>query len=73
VLWLLVAHGLIGAFDTLYYHEWRARLPAHGSAVHAELWLHAVRDYLYAVIFATLPWVAWQGSWEGTSSTSARS
>ena len=27
-LWLLAIQGLIGAFDTLYFHEWRARLPA---------------------------------------------
>jgi hypothetical protein len=27
-LWMLAAQGIIGAFDTLYYHEWRARLPA---------------------------------------------
>ena len=30
-LWLLATLGVIGAFDTLYYHEWRARLPAQGS------------------------------------------
>ena len=63
VLWLLAVQGAIGAFDTLYYHEWRARLPARGSQVAAELRLHAVRDYLYAVIFGTLPWLAWQGFW----------
>jgi hypothetical protein len=63
VLWLLAIQGVIGAFDTLYYHEWRARLPARGSQVASELRLHAVRDYLYAVIFGTLPWLAWQGFW----------
>jgi hypothetical protein len=26
-LWLLAIQGVIGAFDTIYYHEWRARLP----------------------------------------------
>jgi len=30
VLVLLVLQGLIGAFDTFYFHEWRARLPALG-------------------------------------------
>jgi hypothetical protein len=63
VLWLLAAQGAIGAFDTLYYHEWRARLPARGSQAAAELRLHAARDYLYALIFGTLPWLAWQGLW----------
>ena len=29
-LWLLATLGVIGAFDTFYYHEWRARLPAQG-------------------------------------------
>ncbi len=59
-LWLLALQGVIGAFDTLYYHEWRARLPARAGAA-PELKLHAWRDFLYAVLFATLPWMAWQG------------
>jgi hypothetical protein len=62
-LWLLAVQGVIGAFDTLYYHEWRARLPLRGPQAAAELQLHAWRDFLYAVLFATLPWVAWQGFW----------
>ena len=62
-LWLLAAQGVIGAFDTLYYHEWRARLPARGREAAAELRIHAARDVLYAVLFATLPWIAWQGWW----------
>ena len=28
-----------------------------------ELWLHAVRDFVYAILFATLPFVAWCGTW----------
>jgi hypothetical protein len=62
-LWLLGFQGLIGAFDTIYYHEWRARLPARGKLAASELKLHAARDFLYAVLFATLPCVAWQGTW----------
>jgi hypothetical protein len=62
-LWLLALQGLIGAFDTAYYHEWRARLPARGKLAASELKLHAARDFFYAVLFATLPWVAWQGAW----------
>jgi hypothetical protein len=62
-LWLLVIQGVIGAFDTIYYHEWRARLPARGRLAAAELKLHAARDFFYAVLFATLPWIAWQGNW----------
>ena len=62
-LWLLAIQGGIGAFDTLYYHEWRARLPALGSNAAPELRLHAARDFLYAVIFGTLPWLEWRGVW----------
>lgn len=62
-LWLLAAQGLIGAFDTLYFHEWRARLPALGREARAELWLHAVRALIYGVVFATLPRVEWRGAW----------
>jgi hypothetical protein len=62
-LWLLAVQGVIGAFDTLYYHEWRARLPGRVPATSPELKLHAVRDFLYAVLFGTLPWLAWQGAY----------
>jgi hypothetical protein len=62
-LWLLAIQGAIGAFDTLYYHEWRARLPARGRAAASELKLHAARDVFYWVLFSTLPWFAWQGAW----------
>jgi hypothetical protein len=62
-LWLLFIQGLLGAFDTLYYHEWRARLPGRGARSRPELQLHAARDFLYALFFATLPWIAWRGAW----------
>ena len=62
-LWLLAIQGVIGAFDTIYYHEIRARLPARGRLAAPELRLHAARDFLYAVLFVTLPWFAWQGAW----------
>lgn len=62
-LWLLFIQGVIGAFDTLYYHEWRARLPARVPQTAPELKLHALRDFLYAVLFATLPWFEWRGLW----------
>ena len=62
-LWLLAIQGVIGAFDTLYYHEWRAQLPARGKLAASELKLHAARDFFYAVLFATLPWLAWHGAW----------
>jgi hypothetical protein len=61
-LWLLGLLGLIGAFDTLYFHEWRGRLVARPD-MRAELRLHVARDGIYVVIFATLGLVAWQGWW----------
>ena len=61
-LWLLALQGAIGAFDTVYYHEWRARLPALAGG-RPELRLHAVRALVYAVLFALLPRVEWRGAW----------
>jgi hypothetical protein len=61
VIYLLALLSVLGAFDTVYYHEWRARLPALGSAAKSELRLHAFRDFVYTILFGTLPWFAWQG------------
>jgi len=62
-LYLLGLQGLIGAFDTLFYHEWKARLPAGGRRAAPELFLHAARDFFYGILFCTLPWLAWKGFW----------
>jgi hypothetical protein len=62
-LLLLGLQGLIGAFDTIYYHEWKARLPARGRLAAGELRLHAARDFFYGVLFGTLPWVTCKGAW----------
>jgi hypothetical protein len=62
-LYLLTVQGLIGAFDTLYYHEWKARLPVRGRQAAPELLIHAARDFFYAVLFGALPWLAWKGAW----------
>jgi len=62
-LYLLVAQGLLGAFDTLYYHEWRARLPGGLPGTAEELILHAARDLIYAVLFGSLPFVRYDGVW----------
>ena len=61
-LWLMALQGAIGAFDTFYYHEWRARLPALAGA-RPELRLHALRALIYAVLFGLLPRVEWRGAW----------
>jgi hypothetical protein len=60
-LGVLLLLGVMGAFDTLVFHEWIARLPADPRAV-AELRLHAARDAVYAVLFASLAWLEPHGA-----------
>ena len=62
-LWLLGALGLLGAFDTIYFHEIRGQLPAHLPGLRPELKLHAGRSVIYVAVFGTLPWFAWRGAW----------
>lgn len=59
-LLLLLVQGALGAFDTLYYHEYRLRLPAQPFA-RQELRLHALRDFAYALLFGTIGWLTWNG------------
>jgi hypothetical protein len=59
-LWLLTVQGALGAFDTLYFHEWRARLPARQD-MRPELALHAGRSAIYGALFCSLPWIPWSG------------
>lgn len=61
-LTLLLVQGVLGALDTLYYHEYRARLVAGGRQTRPELLLHAARDFLYTLLFAALPFVAFHGA-----------
>lgn len=61
-IWILLVQAALGAFDTLYYHEYKLRLP-HGDHTQIELRLHAVRDFCYAVIIISLGFVTWQGVW----------
>jgi hypothetical protein len=55
-LGVLLALGVMGAFDTLVFHEWIGRLPSDPRA-RAELRLHAARDAVYAILFASLAWL----------------
>jgi len=59
---IMIGQGLLGTFDTIYYHEYKYRLPVHGPKVSGELRLHAFRDFIYGLLFLTLPFVKWQGS-----------
>ena len=61
-LMLMATLALVGAFDTIYYHEIRGRLPARREA-RSELRLHAARDAVYFVLFGSLPWIEWHGLW----------
>jgi len=61
-LCVLLLLGALGAADTLYYHEWRLRLPGTPSA-RRELYLHAARDFVYAIVFGSLAWTTWNGAW----------
>jgi len=63
VVLLLLVNGVLGAVDTLWYHEHRAALPRRPDRHRAELRLHAGRDAVYAVLYGTIGWVAWQGAW----------
>ncbi len=58
---LLCVQGALGAFDTLYYHEYRARLAGGVPGTAPELVLHAARDFIYAVLFGTLPFLRYEG------------
>lgn len=60
-IWLLLVQASLGAFDTLYYHEYKLKL-AHGDHTHLELRLHALRDFAYAIIIGTLGWSTWHGA-----------
>ena len=61
-LYLLLAQGLMGAFDTLWFHEYRQQLPRNAAAK-IELRLHAACDFAYAIVFGSLGWLAWHGLW----------
>ena len=60
-LYALAVMGLLGAYDTLVYHELVARLP-HRTTAQRELQLHAARDFVYMTLFATLAWLEPHGA-----------
>jgi hypothetical protein len=53
---VLIVMALMGAFDTIVFHELIARLP-HDPAARRELQLHASRDFVYVVLFGSLAWL----------------
>jgi hypothetical protein len=59
---LLLALGLLGAFDVFYFHHRTARLTSHPAA-RSEVWFHVARGFVYAAQFLIVPNVAMHGSW----------
>ena len=59
---LLVAIGLLGAFDIAYFHGYRARLVQRPES-RREAWIHVVRGGLYALQFLVVPNVRCSGGW----------
>ena len=60
---LMMTQGILGAIDTIYYHEYRYRLPAYAEEARNELRLHGWRDLIYCVLFISLPRYQWFGYW----------
>ena len=59
-IWLLFVQGALGAFDTLWYHEWKVALHSRAGAAR-ELVLHASRNFCYAALYLMLAWWEWHG------------
>ena len=55
ILTLIIIQAFIGAYDTIYHHDIKEKLPQRPSAA-LELKIHAMRSSLYAVLFFTLAW-----------------
>lgn len=54
ILALLMVNALLGAWDTLWYHEYRARLTANLASTRPELQLHVTRDAVYVGLYGFL-------------------
>jgi uncharacterized protein len=67
MLWVLLSLQIaMGAFDTLWHHEFTERL-AWKQSQRDELRLHGVRNLIYAALFLTLGWTQPSGllAWVG--------
>lgn len=61
-IYLLIIQAVMGAFDTLYHHEFKVALPRSPTA-RLELAIHAVRALIYGFVFVGLAWYEWHGYW----------
>lgn len=59
---LLTAQALLGAFDHVWNHEIKERLPSKRSAA-GEVALHSGRDFIYGLVFIQLGWLEPHGLW----------
>lgn len=60
ILVLLTIQGIMGAFDLVYHHEITEKLTWKPGAAE-EMWLHGIRNGLYAVVFFSLGFYHWHG------------
>ncbi len=60
ILILLAIQGIMGAFDLVYHHEMTEKLTWKPEAAE-EMWLHGIRNGLYAVVFFSLGFYHWHG------------
>lgn len=59
--YLLLAIGLLGAFDVVYFHIYRCRLHLRPECQREVLW-HTVRHVVYALQFLWVPHLRFQGA-----------
>ncbi len=59
--YLLLAIGLLGAFDVVYFHVWRGRLQERPECQREVLW-HTARHLIYALQFLWVPHLRLQGA-----------
>ncbi|MBL8858793.1 MAG: hypothetical protein JNL28_09830 [Planctomycetes bacterium] len=60
--WILLAMGVLGAADILFFHKLAHNLHAHPPA-RAELITHSLRGPTYAALFAMVPNFEFHGAW----------
>ncbi len=61
---LLLAIGLLGAFDVFYFHQARARITERREA-RREAWIHVARGVVYTLQFVAVPNLRFAGAWYG--------
>jgi hypothetical protein len=59
---LLLAIGLLGAFDVFYFHRGLARITRRAEA-RREAWIHVARGVVYTLQFVAVPNLRFEGAW----------